>query len=635
MIVGTAGHIDHGKTSLVTALTGIDADRLKEEKARGITIDLGFAYTPLANGEILGFVDVPGHEKLLHNMLAGATGIDFVLLVVAADDGPMPQTREHLAILDLLGLTRGVVALTKTDCVPPERVAAAQQEIQFLLSGTGLARSPMFPLSAISGQGVPALRAHLEQAAHEVCARPASGHFRMAVDRSFTLAGAGTVVTGTVSSGTARIGDRLLVSPSGTEVRVRSIHAQNHPSESASAGQRCSLNLAAAQLKKEDVRRGDWLQDAQAHAPIQRFDAHCRLLPAEQKALRHWTPVHLHVGTAEICARVAVLEGEAIEPGCAAFIQVVTDKPVCVQNGDRFILRDQSATRTLGGGRVLDPFPPARHRRAASRIAALHAMQETDAGDALLQALQHAPAGVNLTEFAISRNIRQDEGQALWQTLSMQVVTTPSAKVGFMPEQWAALKRAALNRLATEHQQAADVLGPDRARLHRMALATLARPVFDALLDELLAGGQVAQSGPWLHLPEHKVSLAPAEEKLWQRILPMLLDNPFQPPRVRDIAHDLAASEADIRTLLRRVARTGAVCLVAHDHYFATGAVDRLSAIVGSLTKTNGSVRAAAFRDQIGVGRKLAIQILEFFDRIGYTRRTGDEHRLRQENLMP
>jgi selenocysteine-specific elongation factor len=634
MIIGTAGHIDHGKTSLVKALTGIDADRLKEEKARGITIDLGFAYTPVPNGEILGFVDVPGHEKLIHNMLAGATGIDFVLLVIAADDGPMPQTREHLAILDLLGLDCGAVALTKIDRVPAECVAVTMAEIRSLLSGTGLARSPVFPLSAISGQGVPELRAYLEKTAIELPARPASGHFRLAVDRSFTLAGTGTVVTGTVFSGEVRIGDKLVVSPSGTEVRVRGIHAQNQPSETGRAGQRCALNLVGTQFEKDDVRRGDWLLEAQIHAPTQRFDAHCQLLASEQKALKHWTPVHLHVGASDLSARVAVLEGEAVEPGGAALIQIIADKPVCLLNGDRFILRDQSATRTLGGGHVLDPFPPARNRRTPARIAALHAMRETNLGKALMLALEESSSGVDLTRFSQSRNIRHEEAQALWKDLPMQVIATPSTTVGFAPARWTALQQAILDRLATEHQQAPDSLGPDRARLHRMTLAALARPVFSASLDELLSSGQIAQSGPWLHLPEHKVALTPAEEKLWQRILPMLQTELLQPPRVRDIAHDLSVAEAAVRMLLRRVARAGEVYLVAHDHYFTKDAVDKLSAIIRNLAEAHDCVRAAEFRDQIGVGRKLAIQILEFFDRIGYTRRTGDKHRLRQENLM-
>jgi selenocysteine-specific elongation factor len=634
MIIGTAGHIDHGKTSLVKALTGIDADRLKEEKARGLTIDLGFAYRPLLNGETLGFVDVPGHEKLIHNMLAGTTGIDLVLLVVAADDGPMLQTREHLAILDLLGLNRGAVALTKIDRVSPERIAAATGEIYSLLSSTGLANSPVFPLSTTSGQGVPELLSYLEKTAIDLPVRTTSGYFRLAADRSFTMEGTGTIVTGTVFSGEVHINDNLLISPSGTEVRVRGIHAQNRPSETGRAGQRCALNLTGTQLEKSDIHRGDWLLEAPIHMPVQRFDAHYQLLGTEKKAFKHWTPVHLHIGTSDVSARVALLEGEAIEPGGTALIQIIADKPLCILNGDRYILRDQSATRTLGGGRVVDFFPPARKRRAPARIAELRAIQETNPRTALMHALENSSTGLDLSRFLQGRNIRQGEAQALWRSLPIRVIATPSSAVGFAPGRWAGLKHEILNRLAMEHQQAPDALGPDRARLHRMTLPTLARPVFLALLDELSSAGQIAQSGPWLHLPEHKATLTPTDEKLWQRILPMLQNAPFQPPRVRDIADDLLAAETTVRMLLRRVARMGDVYLVAHDHYFTRGAVEKLSAAIRNLADAHGCVRASEFRDQIGVGRKLAIQILEFFDRIGYTRRTGDEHCLRQEDLM-
>jgi len=632
MIIGTAGHIDHGKTSLIKALTGVDADRLKEEKARGITIDLGYAYTPLRNGEVLGFVDVPGHEKLIHNMLAGATGIDYVLLVIAADDGPMPQTREHLAILNLLGLNRGAVALTKIDRTSPERIAAAAHEIQSLLSGTGLENSPVFPLSAITGEGVSELRAHLDKTALELPMRSTSGHFRLAVDRSFSLTGTGTVVTGTAYSGAVHIDDKLLVSPAGHEVRVRGIHAQNRPAETGYAGQRCALNLAGAQFEKSDVHRGDWLVEAAIHAPIQRFDAQLQLLPSEQKALKHWTPVHLHIGASDVTARLAVLEGEAIEPGASALVQLITDKPICALNGDRFILRDQSATRTLGGGKVLDPFPPTRNRRTPARIQALRAMQISDHGAALKAMLDSADTGVNLSRFSQSRNLRPEEANALWQTLTMQTIASPHATLGFAPARWQALVQTTLNRLSQEHQEFPDSLGPDRARLHRMALPALARPAFSAIIDELLAADTVTQSGPWLHLPDHKVTLSPAEEKQWHAMMPLLQAEPFQPPRVRDIANVLSLDEKQVRQLLRRVARIGEVYLIAHDHFFTKQAVENLSTIIKKLTESQGSVRAAEFRDQIHVGRKLSIQILEFFDRIGYTRRTGDRHQLRQES---
>jgi len=634
MIIGTAGHIDHGKTALVKALTGIDADRLKEEKARGITIDLGYAYTPLPNGEVLGFIDVPGHEKLVHNMLAGATGIDFVLLVIAADDGPMPQTREHLAILELLGLERGAVALTKIDRVTPERVAEARAEIQALLAGRALADSPIFGLSSASGQGIPELRAYLEKAADELPLRLSAGHFRLAVDRAFTLTGTGVVVTGTAFSGEVKVGDKLLVSPGGIEVRVRGLHVQNRPATSGRAGQRCALNIAGTHFEKSDVQRGDWILDETVHAPMQRCDACCTLLDTEQKALKHWTPVHLHIGTSDISARIAVLEGDAIAPGGTALAQIITDKPVCALNGDRFILRDQSATRTLGGGVVLDPFPPMRNRRAQTRLALLRAMRETDPEKALAFALEHASTGVDLTRFAQSRNMRHQNAQALWRQLPMQMVATATSALGFFPARWQEMQQTILDRLALEHQQAPDSLGPDHGRLHRMALPTLTRPAFSAVLDALLSDAKIVQSGPWLHLPEHKVTLIPAEEKLWQSILPLLLNQPFQPPRLRDIARALALNEQQTRLLLRRVARIGEVYLVAHDHYFAKEAVNELCAIVKALAENNRSVHAAEFRDQIGTGRKLAIQILEFFDRIGYTRRTGDAHQLRQESAL-
>ena len=634
MIIGTAGHIDHGKTSLVKALTGVDADRLKEEKARGITIDLGYAYTPLPNGEVLGFVDVPGHEKLIHNMLAGATGIDYVLLVIAADDGPMPQTREHLAILNLLGLNRGAVALTKIDRVSPERVTAAIHEIQALLSGTGLESSPIFPLSAITGAGVPELRAHLDQTALELPARPTSGHFRLAVDRSFSLSGTGTVVTGTVFSGAVHIDDKLLVSPAGREVRVRGIHAQNRQSETGSAGQRCALNIAGVQLEKDDVHRGDWLLEPAIHAPIQRFDAQLQLLASELKALKHWTPVHLHIGASDITARLAILEGEAIEPGGSALVQLITDKPVCALNGDRFILRDQSATRTLGGGIVLDPFPPTRNRRTPARIQTLRAMQIVGHGAALKAMLDTAATGVDLSRFSQSRNIRPEEAGKLWQTLPMQIISSSNTTLGFAPAHWQTLIQSTLNRLNQEHEEHPDSLGPDRARLHRMALPALTRPAFSALIDSQLSAGTITQSGPWLHLPGHKVTLSPAEEKQWHAILPLLQAEPFQPPRVRDIANALSLDEKQTRLLLRRVARIGEIYLVAHDHFFTKDAVENLSQIVKELSGLHGSIRAAEFRDQIHVGRKLAIQILEYFDRIGYTRRTGDQHQLRQEHTI-
>ena len=627
MIVGTAGHIDHGKTSLVKALTGVDADRLKEEKARGITLDLGYAYTPLPDGEVLGFIDVPGHEKLVHNMLAGATGIDFVLLVVAADDGTMPQTREHLAILNLLGLSRGAVALTKIDSVPEERVAQAQAEVESLLQGTALAGSPIFPLSAVSGAGVEPLRHYLEQAASALPNRPETGNFRLAVDRCFTLTGTGTVVTGTVFSGTVRVGDQLLLSPAGIAVRVRGIHAQNRASETGLTGQRCALNLAGTDFDKQDVRRGDWILAEPAHGPTQRLDVRLHLLAGADKPLRHWSPVHFHLGAVDVMARVALLEHDVLQPGETGLAQIVLDRTIGALRGDRFIIRDQSASRTVGGGRVLDPFPPERKRRTQERLAVLAALERPTAHAVLQGMLEATPSGIDLNRFALSCNLSPEEAEALRCAVPMVAVD----RTAFPIQVWESLRQAVLERLAEAHRLAPDMLGPDANRLHKMAAPRLARAIFASLLGTLRDEGRIMQSGPWLHLPEHRITLAPGDQIVWHKVKPLLLDQPFQPPRVRDLAYTLKVDEARMRLLLQQLAAMGEVYRVAHDHYFMPQSVEQLAAIAREIAagQADGKITAALFRDRIGTGRKLAIQILEFFDAGAVTRRAGDTHHLR------
>lgn len=375
MIVGTAGHIDHGKTSLLRALTGIEGDRRPAERQRGITIDLGYLYADLGDGSPTGFIDVPGHERFVHNMLAGASGIDCVLLVVAADDGLMPQTREHLAIVELLGIRRALVALTKIDRVEPQRVQQVRTQVEHLLASGPLARSPIFPLSSSTGEGVEALREALGGLAGEVRERSREGYFRLAVDRAFSVAGSGIVVTGTAFSGQVAVGDELLLGNAGRPVRVRGLHAQNRPAQQAWAGQRVALNIAGERLALEQIQRGDWLLQAALHAPTTRVDIDFRLLPDELRDFTHWTPVHLHLGTQDVTGRLALLEGEQLEPGHRAFAQLVLNAPIQALHGDRLVLRDQSAQRTLGGGRVLDGAAPARNRRTPARLAQLQALR--------------------------------------------------------------------------------------------------------------------------------------------------------------------------------------------------------------------------------------------------------------------
>ncbi|MCL5059210.1 MAG: selenocysteine-specific translation elongation factor [Candidatus Thermoplasmatota archaeon] len=627
MIVGTAGHIDHGKTTLVHALTGVDTDRLAAEKLRGISIELGYAYQPLPAGGVLGFVDVPGHERFIHTMLAGAAGIDFALLVVAADDGVMPQTREHLNILDLLGIERGAVALTKIDRVEPVRVAEVERELVRLLAETALAGMPVFPVSATGGRGVDALRAHLHAAAQAMPQAGAEGGFRLAVDRSFTLKGAGTIVTGTVFAGRVEAGDELLVTPSGRPVRLRSLHVMNRPAQTGQAGQRCALNLAGA--GKDEIARGDWIVAPRLHAPTARFDARLTLSPQASAALTHWAPVHLHLGAAHVMARVALLEGENLAPGESALAQLVADRPLGALHGDRFILRAADARHTLGGGRVLDPDAPARRRKTASRLAELAALDIPDPARRLRQLLDLR--GFDLDRLAVHWN-RTDLATHLPPHSTR--VRAGHETWAFPAAHWQSLQDTLRADLAGFHERFPDELGPDAARARRMFLPSLPAAVFAALTDALLAAGTLQRSGPWLHLPTHRVALTREEEALTQRIRPWLAESPFDPPWVRDLARMSGKDEATMRRLLQKLARQGTLYQVVRDLFYLPEAVARLAALVQELEHARGETRAAEFRDRSGLSRKRAVQVLEFFDRMGYTRRVREAHRLRNPDLF-
>jgi len=627
LIIATAGHIDHGKTLLVKALTGVDTDRLPEEKRRGLTIDLGFAYKPLGDGAVSGFVDVPGHERFVRNMLAGVANIDYALLVVAADDGPMPQTVEHLAILDLLGVTSGVIALTKTDRADAARIADVTNAVRSLLQGTGLASAQVIPVSAVTGAGVDTLRGHLAQAAIEVQARTARGNFRLAVDRSFTVAGAGLVVTGSVFSGTARTGDTLVLSPAGTEVRARQIHAQNQESELGSAGQRCAVNLAGRDLRKAEVRRGDWLVAEPAHAPAARLDARVRVLASEARPLRHWTPVHVHIGAADVPGRVAVLEGRAIAPGESALAQIVFDRQVGALKGDRFILRDQSATRTMAGGAVIDPFPPARGRAKPERIEFLAAMELAAPGEALSALLDLAPFGLNLSRFATAHNLTDGEAAELWAAANDMVAAGPeAAPLGFSDGNWKALGEAVTAALKSWHAEKPEHPGPSPDQLRAAMRPRPPLAALNAVLEDLISSARVSRANQALRLAGFETSMAPADQATWDKIKPLLIEGGLRPPIVHDIAGVLAMDPKQVDRFLGRMARQGLVTQVASNRYFPPQAVIGLARIAQGLAEADadGLINVRAFRDASDIGRNLVIEVLEYFDRLGFTHRRDD-----------
>ncbi|WP_278877167.1 selenocysteine-specific translation elongation factor [Paracoccus yeei] len=624
MIVGTAGHIDHGKTALVKALTGVDADRLAEEKARGITIELGFAYADLGGGAVTGFVDVPGHEKFVHTMLAGAGGIDMALLVVAADDGIMPQTREHLAILDLLGVSHGIVALTKADLATPARIAELSAQVSALLADTGLAGAPVLPVSALTGDGIDALRNALA-AAEARTARPAdAARFRMAIDRSFTLSGAGTVVTGTVLSGRVSVGDQVLLSPQGIPARVRAIHAQNRPAQAGSAGQRCALNLAGP--AREAIHRGDVALDPDLHAPTDRIDVELRVLATEPKALATWFPARLHLGAAETGARIVPLEG-AIAPGETALAQLVLDRPLAASFGERFILRDVSARRTIGGGRLIDLRAPARRRARPERLAALRAAALPDPLAALRALAALAP--VDLDAFARDRALSAAglETPATALIPGTRLVSTPAALDG--------LRRQMAEALDAFHRDNADLQGIGREKLRLALDPRLSRPDFTAFLRHDAEAGRIALDGAFVRLPGHLPRLSPEDEAMLARILPRLSgEDRFRPPRTRDFATEFGAEEAEVRRILRMAARQGRIDQIAHDHFFARATTREMVSIIRDLAGPgNDWFTAPAFRDRVQNGRKVAIQILDFFDRHGLTLRRGDLRRINPHRI--
>ncbi|OZI77244.1 selenocysteine-specific translation elongation factor [Bordetella genomosp. 12] len=632
MIVGTAGHIDHGKTTLVRALTGVDTDRLKEEKARGISIELGYAYTPLPNGDVLGFIDVPGHEKLVHTMAAGASGIDFGLLVVAADDGVMPQTREHLSILALLGVDRGAVVLTKADRVEADRIQAVQAEVAALTAGTFLRDAPVFVVAA--GQpdhaGVRELKAWLDAQAQAqaLAPRPASGLFRLAIDRAFTLAGHGTVVTGTVHGGTVRVGEEgvdLRLMPAARPVRVRSIHAQNRSSETGVAGQRCALNLPG--VDKDAITRGDWVADARCFTASQHMDAELRW--QGETALAAWTPLHVHLGAARALAHAVPLAPALLLAGQTGRVQLVFDTPMCAMPGDRFIVRNAQANRTVGGGQILDANAPDRKRRSPERLAWLDAVAAYLADGDLQPVLAQAPLGIS--ELMVLRLGAMDRlpPHALWVAPRQG-----GARVLIDQARWQALHEDLQTALTAFHAQYPDEPGADAGRLRRMAWPQATPALWQALLEDAAQTGQVRRNGVWWQLPDHGVSLSDAESVLAASVLPLLQQGRYDPPWVRDLGRALHVAEEDMRRLLRKLLRQGEVVQVVRDLFYHRDAVQALAALVAGLCREHGSAEAASFRDLTGLGRKRAIQILEYFDRAGYTRRLRDGHVLRSDSLL-
>jgi selenocysteine-specific elongation factor len=625
MIIATAGHVDHGKTSLVRALTGIDTDRLPEEKARGLTIDLGFAYVPLPDGGLLGFVDVPGHQRFLKNMLAGVGNVDHALLVVAADDGVMPQTIEHVEILDLLGVPRAMVAITKIDKVAAGRCEEVEAEIRSLLGNTRIGADAFIRTSIRTHEGIAALRDHIMVTAAVHAVPPAAGCFRMAVDRAFVLHGVGVVVTGSVHAGVASAGEAATVAPAGHAARLRGLRVHDRDVPSVRAGNRCAVNLSG--VAPDDIRRGDWII-AGPNQATQRLDVEMRLFGRE-RPLRHWTPAHLHIGADDLTCRVALLSAKAVQPGETAVAALHLDRPIAAWAGQKFILRDQSAQRTIGGGCVLDPLPPARQNQA-TRLTRLGALNAPNAATAFARLLAVSPRGFDFCTFAQSWNLTASECDGLLAAGPVKVCRHGDACFAMRGDHWKALCDQIVEALGARHAKHPDLLGLNDQALHAAVRPSVEKSFLRHAVAELRDAGVVSRRGTILHLAGHQVQPTPAELTLWKRVSPLLESGGVRPPRVRELVEQTGIALDPLESFLARAEQLGWVHRIASNRFFLPGTLDELERIVGTLAAEcpDGTFAAADFNRVTGIGRNLTIQVLEYLDRIGITQRHGDRRRL-------
>ncbi len=632
-VIGTAGHVDHGKSTLVKALTGIDPDRLKEEKERQMTIDLGFAWLTLPTGEEVGIVDVPGHIDFIHNMLAGAGGIDAALLVVAADEGVMPQTREHLAILHLLGVTRGLVAITKIDLVDEEWLALVEEDVREALRPTVLADAPVIPVSALTGEGLDRLLQALADVLRHTPPRPDRGRPRLPVDRVFTVAGFGTVVTGTLIDGTLHVGQEVEILPEGRRGRIRGLQTHKRARETALPGSRVAVNLSG--VNRADVRRGDVVTLPGLFRPTTLVDVRLQALADISRPLRHNDELFFFVGAAETPARLRLLGTDVLEPGASGWAQLVLQRPVVTARGDRFILRRPSPSETVGGGVVLDPAPGRKHKRfRAEVLRGLEVLAQGDPTEILYHRLsQMGPRPLN--EVVHRCGLSEDEArQALETLLAAGRVVLPAGRDAnirvddrwiFTREQW----EAALARLR-EAVQAYHRAHPLRQAVPREHLVTAmgrGRPwppeVVQALLDAAQAAGWLVAEPTGYRLHDHRPRFSEADQAAVERLLAAFRERPYTPPTYEEAL--ALAGEAVVDALLER----GDLVRVSDEILFLRETYDHMRDTIVAFLREHESLTVAQARDLFGSSRKYVVPFLEHLDAQHITRRVGDRRVLR------
>jgi selenocysteine-specific elongation factor len=604
-VVGTAGHIDHGKSTLITALTGIDPDRLAEEKRRGMTIDLGFAHMRLPSGREISIVDVPGHARFMRNMLAGTHGLDAVLLVVAADAGVMPQTREHLEIVDLLDVRRGIVVLSKVDLVDEAWLKLVEAEVREALEKTVLAGAALLPVSAVTGQGLDELQAALDVLLDQVEPRVDHGVPRLPIDRVFTMSGFGTVVTGTLVDGTLSVGDELEVVPRGHLVRVRGLQRHNRSVDMAPPGSRVAANITG--VEKSELARGDVLAPPRTLQSTRRIDAHVRVLASAPRSLRHGAELLLHTATTEVGCRVIVLAGDAIEPGEEGWVQLYLERAIAAGNQDRFVLRVPSPPITLAGGRFVDAAPR-KHPRHDDAVG--ESLDRRAAGDVLQEELRKYPRGV--TEAALLKATMAQPSD---------VVGLQARRTGewlFAEEAWIAVVHRATTEVEAYH--AAHPLRPGMPREELRSRLRFPPSSFSAVLSTLVAEGVFEERDGAIAAPRHQVALESSDGPA-ARLLEVLGDHPFAPPSLQEAMQRTGAGLEVVRALAQR----GDLVRLSEDIAFTQDAYSKAVAVVKDLIADTGSVTVAQLRDRIGASRRPVLALLEHLDAEKLTRRVGDQ----------
>ena len=632
IILGTAGHIDHGKSALIKALTGVDPDRLKEEKLRGITIELGFADLTLPSGQHLGIVDVPGHERFVRHMVAGASGMDLVALVIAADEGVMPQTREHLEICQLLRVKQGLVVLTKVDLVEPDWLELVEEEVREALKGTFLDGAPIVPFSAVTGAGKDNLLATLAELAANVPPKPVTGIFRLPIDRVFTIKGFGTVVTGTAISGRVKVAEAVAIYPPGFKAKVRGLQVHGQAVEEALAGNRTAVNLQG--LEKEELERGMVVAPPGALISSRRLDAYLEILPSAPRPLKHRQAVRLHTGTSERVAMPLILDADEMAPGSSGYVQFFLREPLALKPGDRLVIRSFSPAFTWGGGLVLHVNPTRHKRRNPEVLARFGILEKGSPEDVLRLYLSEAGAAgrsrAELTallpwdpvDLANRLNAMTRQGQVLYYDQENQrYLLSATAQE---------LERQSLQILADYHRKFPLKPGLSKEELRRQLPPAMEVRLFNYLLGGMAQKKHLVSEKDLVRLSTHKVTLAQDQEDVSRRLEELYRRGHFSPPTFKEAAEASKIAPDKVKQLLQVLVNQGRLIKVKEDLYFHQAAIEALKAALIDFLKQNREITVNQFKDLTQTSRKFSIPLLEYFDSTRTTVRVGETRRLRE-----